>query len=320
VLPTFWQMQRGEREVTVLGRDRQDRRMRARPRSGLRIAYAASVLLAGMSLCPAAAGERLHLAANPKGDFAGPAAVGFNLADITDPRALNALPRGMRGVYWLGNGYNTECRWRLSDQAVANTVAAIRNHPRFSGIYYISNEPRPGTCPEAPARVAERSKLIRSLDPRARTFIVVSNGSGTPDEFAKLKDAADYIGLNPYPCNVNNAVTRCNLRMLADRIDRALAVGIAAKRLVPVFQVFGQDCSSRRPVYYRLPDVGEVEAMLALWDKKLPPEGRPFDIVYSWGEQEGVSCPTLKTADGAGAYPDLKSVFARYFAGKGASR
>jgi len=259
--------------------------------------------------------EQLHFTVNLRGDYTGAASAGFNLAGVSNLSALRALPEGMKGVYWLGNGYNLECSWRLSDRQIANAVLAIKDNPKFSGIYYISDEPHPGRCPDAPQRLAERTALIHSLDPRGRTFVVVLNGSSAPTEFAQMKDAADYIGVDPYPCNVRNELTGCAYAALRQRIDQALGAGIPTTRIVPVFQAFGQVCTGsdrRYAAYYRLPTVAETEAMLAIWDEKVPVKDRPFDMAYSWGQQATLTCPTLQMADG-GSLPDLRSSYKNYF-------
>jgi hypothetical protein len=265
------------------------------------------------TIVAAVAGERpLHFAVNVRGDYAGALSTGFNLADVGTLSALNALPKGMKGVFWLGNGYNSTCSWRLNDQEVINFVNAIKHNSKFSGIYYISDEPHPARCPDAPKQLAERTRLIHSLDPNGKTFIIVLNSSTAPSEFAQLKDSADYIGVDPYPCNVNNGSSGCNYRALRERIDLALAAGIPSTRIVPVFQSFGQSCTTSNRNYYRLPTVAETEAMLAIWDEKVPVKDRPFDMAYSWGIQPHVACPALQTADGR-SYPDLRSVYKSYF-------
>ncbi|WP_407153973.1 hypothetical protein [Bradyrhizobium sp. STM 3557] len=260
--------------------------------------------------------EHLHLTVNLRGDYTGAASAGFNLAGVSTQLALRALPEGMKGVYWLGNGYNLECSWRLSDRQVTDVVLAIKDDPKFSGIYYISDEPHPGVCADAPQRLAERTALIHSLDPRGRTFTVVLNGSSAPTEFTQMKDAADYIGVDPYPCNVKNERTGCAYAALRQRIDQALGAGIPTTRIVPVFQTFGQVCTSlnrKYPPYYRMPTVAETEAMLAIWDEKVPVKDRPFDMAYSWGTQPTLACPTLQMADG-GSHPNLRSFYEDYFA------
>jgi len=285
-----------------------------------RIGLVISVSLWGMAH-PVASEPRepLHFTVNLRGDVAGAASAGFNLADVNSLSELRVLPEGMKAVYWLGSGYKGNkggCSWQLSDTQVSAIVAAIKDNPKFSGIYYISDEPHPALCPDAPQRLAERTALIHSLDPRGRTFVVVLNSSTAPTEFAQLKDAADYIGIDPYPCNVKNELTGCTYAALRERIDQALKAGIPSTRIVPIFQTFGQVCTStarKYSPYYRLPTVAETEAMLAIWDEKVPVKDRPFDMAYSWGKQPTLACPTLQMADG-GAHPDLRSLYKNYFA------
>lgn len=260
--------------------------------------------------------EHLHFTVNLRGDYTVAASAGFNLVDVGTESALRALPDGMKGVYWLGNGYNLSCSWRLSDSQITDTVMVIKDDPKFSGIYYISDEPHPMLCPDAPQRLTERTALIHSLDSRGRTFVVVLNSSSGPTEFEQLKDAADYIGVDPYPCNVRNELTGCSYDALRKRIDQALGAGILTTRIVPVFQTFGQVCTSsgrKYSPYYRLPTVAETEIMLAIWDEKVPVKDRPFDMAYSWGKQPTLACPTLQMADG-GSHPDLRSFYKNYFA------
>ena len=260
--------------------------------------------------------EHLHFAVNLRGDYTGAASAGFNLADVSTQSALRALPEGMKGIYWLGNGYNLHCSWQLSDRQVTDAVMAVKDNPKFSGIYYISDEPHPALCLDAPPRLAERTALIHSLDPRGKTFVVVLNGSAAPTEFAQLKDAADYIGVDPYPCNVRNELAGCNYAALRERIDQALRAGVPSTRVVPVFQTFGQACTSSArnySPYYRLPTVAETETMLAIWDEKVPVKDRPFDMAYSGGKQPTVACPTLQMAEGS-SQPNLRSFYTNYFA------
>ena len=290
--------------------------------TGLRPAAAvwAGLLLASLVLHPGAsrAGEG-HLAVNLRGDFVEAGSVGFDLADVSSIAVLDTLPDGMKGVFWLGNGYNTECSWRLSDQEVTKHVEALKSNPKFSGIYYIADEPHPARCSDAAERVTERSRLIRGIDPEARTFILVQNSSSDRTEFEQFKDAADFIGIAPYPCNIKNSDSGCDYDAIGQRIDEALAAGIPAHRIVPVFQVFGQDCAATTTPYYRLPSVKELERMLAIWDERVPPAERPFDMAYTWGAQERSACPALSQADGS-SYPALRETFAKYIAGQRTAR
>lgn len=258
----------------------------------------------------------LHFTANMRGDYAGAASIGFNLADVSTLAALRAVPRGMKGIFWLGNGYNLKCSWRLSDRQVSDIVLAIKDHPKFSGIYYISDEPHPAVCEDAPQRLAERTALIHSLDPRGRTFAIVLNSSNAPTEFALMKDAVDYVGIDPYPCNIKNELTGCSYGVLRQRIMQAFEAGIPRTRIVPVFQTFGQACTAPgqgKSRYYRLPTVAETEKMLAIWDEMVPVKDRPFDMAYSWGTQVTLACPTLQMA-GGGSHSDLRSLYKSYFA------
>ena len=277
----------------------------------------APAILAG-TITPVAAEQKgRHFAVNLGGQYTDVVAVGFDLADIASAAKLDDLPPGLRGVLWLGNGYNKSCEWRLDDAQVAVEVEAARDHANFSGIYYISDEPHPKTCPDAPARLAERTTLIHSLDPAGLTFIIVQNGSNGSDEFRLLSGSADLIGVDPYPCNHRNAETGCDFDQLRDRIQAALAAGIGVERIVPVFQAFGQSCTDIQDPWYRLPTVEEMSLMLGIWDELVPPDRRAFDMTYSWSPQKGTSCPTLALADG-GAWPNLRQVFSDYFARMGA--
>lgn len=269
-------------------------------------------------LVPVASGALgRHFVVNLHSDYAGLSEIGFDLADVSSAKRLAALPKGLQGVLWLGNGYNTSCKWRLSDSQVAAEVKLARDVPNFSGIYYISDEPHPATCPDAPDRLAERTALIHSLDPHGRSFIVVEGGALAPGEFQLLADSADLIGLDPYPCNRSNVKAGCDLNQLRIRVMAARNAGIAVDRIVPVFQAFGQSCAGIDKPWYRMPTKEEMVAMLRLWDELDPVNRRPFDMTYSWAPQPGRSCPALKLADGQG-WPNLRGVFFNYFAGSGA--
>lgn len=278
-------------------------------------APAAQVTGAPAAQASPAAGTGRHLAVNLGGDHAAAAALGFDLADTGSTAGLDALPPGMQGVLWLGNGYNTRCAWRLDDAAIAAAVEAARSHPAFGGIYYIADEPHLAVCPDAAEKVAERTALIHSLDPAGRTLIVVQNGANGPGEFAALAGSADLIAVDPYPCNHRNIEKGCDLGALRARIGAALSAGIPPARLAPVFQVFGQACAGKDTPWYRLPSEAELLAMLAIWDELVPRAERPLDIAYSWAPQAGSACPTLSMA-GGGDLPDLRAVMRAYLAGR----
>jgi hypothetical protein len=259
-----------------------------------------------------------HFVVNVRGDYERARAVGFNLADVSTPAALFALPDGVKGILWLGNGYNANCNWTRSDEAIRKDVLAVKDHPRSSNIYFIADEPHPAKCPEAAAALASRSDLIRSLDPRAKTFAVILNGHADPTEFEKLRDATDYVGVDPYPCTQGNLMTGCDLTSMERRIKQAFNAGITADRLVPVFQAFGQSCAGGKRNYYRRPSVAETRNMLALWDSLSPLRERPFDMTYSWASQPRVACPTLANPDDREGQA-LKETYRAYFAARAAA-
>ncbi|MDB5658129.1 MAG: hypothetical protein JWS10_744 [Cypionkella sp.] len=253
----------------------------------------------------------LHFTVNHRKDFSQAVAIGFNLADVSSVAALDALPEGTKGILWMRNYNNAKCSWQTSDEETADIVRAAHRNPKFSGIYFIADTPHPSVCPTAPQQIAERTALIHQYDPDGRSFIAVSGGFKFPEEFAQLADAADLIGVVVYPCNTKKA--RCEMDKIAERVGRARSAGIPIERLVPVFQAFGQSCSDAKTKWYRLPTEEEMTEILAIWDELLPPETRPFDMTYSWGEQTKHACPSLSTADGSD-FPDLQSLYTRYFA------
>lgn len=255
--------------------------------------------------------QALHYTVNHRKDFPAAAAIGFNLADVSSVAALDDLPEGSKGILWMRNGYNQTCAWQADDEKTAAVARAAHGHPKFSGIYFISDTPHPSICPDGPQKIAERTALIKQHDPDGRTFIAVSGGYKYQEEFAQLADSADLIGVVVYPCNTKKP--RCEIDKIRERVDRAFAAGIPVERLVPVLQAFGQACSTAERKWYRLPSEEELREIFAAWDELLPPQTRPFDMTYSWGEQERHACPSLETANGDG-YPDLQTLYARYFA------
>ena len=254
----------------------------------------------------------MHYTVNHRQTFSDAMQVGFNLADVSSARALDELPDGAKGVLWLRNGYNSDCRWQLDDAKVVAAVQAAKDHPKFSGIYYISDTPHPSVCPDAPERIAERTALIHKTDPNGRTFVAVSGGYKFPKEFEQLANSADYLGITVYPCNIRKPA--CEFGKIGERVGRAIDAGIPKERLVPIFQAFGQACTTNEEPFYRLPTPAELTQILSIWDELLPPATRPFDMTYSWGSQDLHSCPSLEMAKG-GSLPDLQSLYADYFHG-----
>ncbi len=283
--------------------------------SGVVAAVGIAGILAWGTRTPAALFGRaevagLHYTVNQRGDYEQATEVGFNLADVSSVSALDALPDGVQGILWTRNGYDQTCAWQKDDESLAAMVREARDHPRFSHVYFISDTPHPSVCPDAPQRIAERTALIHRNDPEGKTFIAVSGGHKYQQEFMQLADAADLIGIVVYPCNFKKP--DCQLEKIPERVNRALDAGIPPSRLVPVIQAFGQSCATNEEKYYRMPDDKDLRDILRIWDELLPREGRPFDMTYSWGQQQRHACPSLVDGDGV-AYPDLQNILSGYF-------
>jgi hypothetical protein len=236
----------------------------------------------------------LHYIANTEG-VAAVMQLGYNLVDTgPDPDELATLPAGTQALVWLGSLDNDACA--SPSYTFAQFTAAVDRlvgDPRVYG-YFIADEPHPKVCPNAVADIRARADYIDAHDPTHKSFIVVLDGTnqcgGTYgcefDAFRPSASHVDLIGLDPYPCNVNSST--CEYSKIDDTVHRAEAHGIPASVIVPVFQAFGQACTSSP--YYRLPSAAEMRTMLKHWSGLIAHPA--FDYAYSWGHQ-GSSCPTL---------------------------
>jgi hypothetical protein len=258
-------------------------------------------------------GSTLHFIANLDGQGGAAARLGYNLIDTGPTKeTVDALPAGQRALVWLGSLGNKDCA--SPSYSFAEFTAAVdrlTGDPKVFG-YFIADEPHPKVCPNIVADIRQRADYIKAHDPSHKSFIVVLDGTnqcgGTYGcefkAFAPASSHVDLIGLDPYPCNVDNASSGCTYNHIDDTVRRAEANGVPRSAMVPVFPAFGQACGSGSN-YYRLPGVAEMRAMLAHWATLVP---RPaFDYTYTWGHQ-GSACPTLVDADGQHGYPDLQSV------------
>ena len=236
----------------------------------------------------------LHYIANT-GGVTQVAQLGYDLFDTgPDPDQLATLPAGTRALVWLGSLDNDACA--SPSYTFAQFTAAVdrlAGNPRVYG-YFIADEPHPKVCPNAVADIRARADYIHAHDPTHKSFIVVLDGTNQCGgsygcEFDAFRPAAshvDLIGLDPYPCNVTSS--SCDYSKIDDTVHRAEAHGIPASAVVPVFQAFGQACTSSP--YYRMPSATELRTMLQHWADAVPHPA--FDYTYSWGRQ-GSSCPTL---------------------------
>jgi hypothetical protein len=261
-------------------------------------------------------GGTLHFIANVGAQISAVGALGFNLLDTgPDPESVDALPAGTRALVWLGTLDNHDCAHpSYTFAAFTRAVDALAGNPRVFG-YFLADEPHPGLCPTAAADLRQRADYIHRHDPTHRSFIVVLDGSNSCGgtygcEFAALapaKSHVDLIGLDPYPCNTDNAHTGCADQKIDDTVHHAEHNGVPARAIVPVFQAFGQACAAS--AYYRLPSTAELSGMLRHWAALVP---HPvFDYAYGWAHQ-GSACPTLADANGANGYPDLQAVIRQH--------
>jgi hypothetical protein len=131
------------------------------------------------------------------------ASKGFNLIDST-PNEVADLPAGLKGLTWVGDYDRTTCSFQQSDTQIRSAVQAHIGDPKI-GVWFISDEPWQGgtpNCANAPAQHKARSDLIHSIDPNAKTLIVLDGNSDhqSIDQIPSWKGTADYIGINAYIC------------------------------------------------------------------------------------------------------------------------
>ena len=149
---------------------------------------------------------------------------GWNLIDVDTRARADALPAGARALVWVDDYDNSTCSWQLPDAALSRTITGMVGDAKIAG-YFFSDEPDPAACPQAPAQHRARSSLIHSLDPRKFTVMVMDSNSGQASlrQVPLWKGAADYVGLNPYPCYRGKP---CNYGWVAAMIRAADNAGL----------------------------------------------------------------------------------------------
>lgn len=159
---------------------------------------------------------------NSGSDQAGAAANGWNLLDAGSKSTADALPAGTKGLVWLGDYDNQTCGWEMSDADVTTEVTSAIGDPKVAG-YFFSDEPDPTACANAVADHKARSALIHSLNPSKFTVMVADMNSGDASlaQIPLWKGAADYIGLDPYPCRPGEACKYSWIRQVIAAADRA---------------------------------------------------------------------------------------------------
>lgn len=252
---------------------------------------------AGTATRQPAATTTNHFITNLGGVVAGPRRTGFTIFDTGDSlRDVRALPDTVKALVWLGQKCPTP-----ADKSFRTTVGRLARSPRVFG-YYLSDEPHVADCPEGPAALATRSAFIRKVSGgRQESFIVLSDD----EDYSPFRPAitgVSMVGLDPYPCSV--AHPSCEIRQINEAVGLATSRGIQLRRIVPVYQAFGQQNTDSH--YYNLPSPTKERAMIARW-ASLVPHPR-MDYTYGWGHQDSAN-PTLTDS------PGLKKTFRSYFAG-----
>ncbi len=231
-------------------------------------------------------GATLHYAANHNFDDSGawrPAAVGFNLADISDPRQLRDLPVGVKGLIWVG-------RCAGADPKFVATMARYVQQTNVFGFYLMDDpDPRFGIAQCKPDSLRAEADWIHEHVPGALVFILLMNlsASGTPsfqNSYNPSNSHVDLYGIDPYPCR--SELNGCSDNMIERYVAAAEAWGIPRARMVPVYQSFGGGSwSDGDGGKYLLPTAAQLRTMLARWRALVP--APVFDFAYSWGVQRG---------------------------------
>lgn len=230
------------------------------------------------------------------------AASGFNSV-MTGPYSElldGVTSAGLRGVVWLGNFLNApKCNFEKDDATVTRLVRSVAGNPAVVA-YYLGDEPHVTECPGAPKRFRERSALVHSLDPAARTFTVIqASENGVSHDYAPWAGSVDVIGFDVYPC-VRSSNT-CNFGAIDSAISAINSAGI--KNYWAILQDF-QDC------YYRLPKPAELASQFDHWSRS----NMSGYFVFSWNYQPANPSCTGVSLDAYGAnVAQLKNENSRVF-------
>jgi hypothetical protein len=253
---------------------------------------------------PAGPQTTLHSALNGNFDSGGnylPGSVGFNLADVSNVAQLDSVPDGVKGLVWVGqcNGVDT---------TFLRTVWPFIGNARLFG-FYLMDDPDPtgrwrSLCKAE--NLAAESDWIHANIPGAKTFVLLMSmtSSRTPSFVGTYNPANSHIdlfGIDPYPCRTE--LNGCDYDMIDRYVAAAESWGVPRDSMVPVYQAFGggnwvDDGGGR----YALPTVDQMLQILAHWEALLPMTA--FDVVYSWGKQNGHV--------GLGTSPELQAEFLRH--------
>jgi hypothetical protein len=226
--------------------------------------------------------SRTSLHYTPNSNFSGNTyllgADGFNLADVGYVSEVNALPRGVMGLVYLGL-----CTGVTS--AFTSAVEPFVGNPHVFG-FYVMDEPNPSSC--AAANLKAESEWIHANDPGTKTFIIEEDLSSSNHPtyvggFNPANSGIDLYGLDPYPCRTELGGS-CNYSWIGLAVNAAQAEGIPTADIVPVYQAFGGGTETDDGGgSYSLPTASEAAEILRTWGSYVPTP--VFDYAYSWGSQ-----------------------------------
>ena len=273
----------------------------------------------------------LHAAFNTQGDISRLIGLGFNLIDVagsnTNPAGrlavINALPEGSQALVWLGNlgnapkGQNCPLPG-FSKAEFQAQVDILANNPKVFG-YNLSDEPHPSVCSDVANTLKERSDYIHTHAPGQKVYITIEDGSnmcpaGEGCEYRALRPElthVDLVGLDPYPCHFDSAgqPVSCDIIVISQRVQLAIANGIPQSAIVPVFEAFGQEGrQDGKSIFYRTPTTKEFQDMLDLWNSLIP--NPVFDFTYTWGIQcTNSTCPAPQALKN---HPELQDLIKKH--------
>ena len=207
---------------------------------------------------------------------------GWNLVDVGSKwDADNRVPAGAHGLVWIGDYDNSSCTWQVSDEELTRRVTSMARDPKVIGFFY-SDEPNPFVCADAPAEHKARSALIHRLAPGKITVMVVDSNRGREslDQIPLWRGAADYIGLDPYPCYPGKP---CIYSRITSIINAANRAGLSYWGVVQAFA----------DSEWRWPTPAEERHMLSMWARSR--EKGYMTFAWTWAGNTLSSNPRLLT-------------------------
>lgn len=184
-------------------------------------------------------------------------AAGFNTVTVQPDRSdLDDLAAaGMKGIVWLFGYDDNTCSFNRSDDEIRSLVGRIAGHPAIL-VYQIDDEPgraRTEGCPRIASQIRDRSRLVKSIDREAMTFLVVSTYDGREEfPYQYFAGTTDVMGLDVYPYTENGAHP--------ELIDHAIREADHDK--VPRYWAILQDFSDD---YYVEPSAAQIREQFRLW-------------------------------------------------------